>query len=83
VDRDSWADDAARFGPIRLPVLEDPAAIQIAISRIFDAMINDRIDAKLAGRLLYDLQIASGHAKHHFLEIGTDSVESMTQSQER
>jgi hypothetical protein len=45
-------------------------------------MINNRIDGKLAGRLLYGLQIASQHAKDHFLEIGVESVESMTQSQE-
>ena len=74
--------DAAKFGPITLPVLEDPAAIQIAISQIFEAMLNNRIEGKLAGRLLYGLQIASQHAKHDFLEIGVDSVESMTQSQE-
>ncbi len=74
--------DAAKFGPIALPVLEDPAAIQIAISQIFEAMLNNRIEGKLAGRLLYGLQIASQHAKHDFLEIGVDSVESMTQSQE-
>ena len=52
-------DNAAKFETIRLPVLEDPAAIQISISRIFDAMINNRIDGKLAGRLLYGLQIES------------------------
>ena len=76
------SDDAARFGPVKLPVPEDPAAIQIAISQIFDAMLNNRIEGKLAGRLLYGLQIASQHAEHHFLEIGTDSVQSMTQSKE-
>ena len=57
------SNDAAKFGPITLPVLEDPAAIQIAISRIFDAMLNGRIEGKLAGRLLYGLQIASQHAR--------------------
>ena len=45
-------------------------------------MLNNRIEGKLAGRLLYGLQIASQHARHDFLEIGVDSVESMTQSQE-
>jgi len=76
------SDDAARFGPLTLPVLEDPAAIQIALSRILDAMLNGRIDGQLAGRLLYGLQIASQHANHHILDIGVDSVESMTQSRE-
>ncbi len=40
-------------------------------------MINGRIDGKLAGRLLYGLQIASQHNRR-----GIESVESMTQSQE-
>lgn len=74
--------DDARFGPITLPVPEDRAAIQISISRILDAMLNNRLDGKLAGRLLYGLQIASQHAEHHILDIGTDSVETMTQSKE-
>lgn len=76
------SDDAARFGPLTLPVLEDPAAIQIAISRIFDGLLSGRIESKLAGQLLYGLQIASQHANHHILDIGVDSVESMTQSKE-
>ena len=74
------SDDAARFGPLTLPVLEDPAAIQIAISRIFDAMLSGRIESKLAGQLLYGLQIASQHAEHFFR--GVNSVASMTQSKE-
>ncbi len=76
------SDDAARFGPVSLPVPEDPAAIQIAISRIFDGMLTGRIDGKLAGRLLYGLQIASQHTKDQFRDVGVDSVESMTQSKE-
>jgi hypothetical protein len=76
------SNDAARFGPLTLPVLEDPAAIQIAISRIFEAMLNGRIESKLAGQLLYGLQIASQHANHQILDTGVDSVESMTQSKE-
>ena len=74
--------DAAKFGPITLPVLEDPAAIQIALSRILDAMISGRIEGPLAGRILYGLQIASQHAKDDGLNIGVHSVESMTQSKE-
>ncbi len=33
-------------------------------------------------QLLYGLQIASQHANRHILDIGTDSVESMTQSKD-
>ena len=74
--------DAARFGPITLPVPEDPAAILIAISRIFDAMLSGRIEGQLAGRLLYGLQIASQHADRSTIDLGIESVESMTQSKE-
>jgi len=74
--------DVDKFGPITLPVLEDPAAIQISLSRILDAMLNGRIEPKLAGRLLYGLQIASQHANHNIIDVGTHSVESMTQSKD-
>jgi hypothetical protein len=48
-----------KYGPMRLPVPEDSASIQLSIAKISDALINDRIDTKRAGRLLYALQIAS------------------------
>lgn len=68
--------------PLKLPVLEDRSAIQLALAQILDALASARIDSKQAGRLLYGLQIASQHAEHNFHEIGTDSVVSMTQSKE-
>ncbi len=75
-------DRDAKFDITRLPVPEDPAAIQIALSQIFDGLLTGRIEGKLAGRLLYGLQIASQHAQHHYLEVGTDSVLSVTQTSE-
>jgi hypothetical protein len=45
--------------PLKLPVLEDRSAIQLALSQILDAFASARIDSKQAGLLLYGLQIAS------------------------
>ncbi|MGD1065111.1 MAG: hypothetical protein ABR860_17795 [Terracidiphilus sp.] len=45
--------------PLKLPVLEDRSAIQLALAQILDALASARIDAKQAGLLLYGLQIAS------------------------
>jgi hypothetical protein len=44
---------------IELPLMEDSAAIQIAISRIADACLNQRLDARRTGLLLYAVQIAA------------------------
>ena len=45
--------------PLKLPVLEDRSAIQLALAEILDALASTRIDSKQAGLLLYGLQIAS------------------------
>jgi hypothetical protein len=68
---------------INLPVLEDPAAIQIAISQINRALLGSRIDARRAGLLLYSLQIASQNIeRHHPDEDDEKTVESISQSSE-
>ena len=76
------SNSAPRADSIRLPVPEDPAAIQLSIGQIANGLLSGSIDPKLGGRLLYAMQVASQHAKHHYLEIAVDSVESMTQSKE-
>ena len=48
-----------KFGPMRLPVPEDRAAIQIALAKITEALLNNSIDPKRAGHLLYSMQIAA------------------------
>lgn len=50
-----------KYGNMRLPSPESPAAIQLSIAKINDALINGRIDPKRAGQLLYSMQIASQH----------------------
>ena len=44
---------------IKLPLLEDSASIQAAISKIAGASLSSRLDARHTGLLLYALQIAS------------------------
>jgi hypothetical protein len=48
-----------KFDDLRLPLLEDSASIQIAITKITDAFVSSRIDARRAGLLLYAVQLAS------------------------
>ncbi|MCU1285302.1 MAG: hypothetical protein JWO13_1652 [Acidobacteriales bacterium] len=52
------------FGTLELPVLEDAAAIQIAVSNIFRALALQQLDRHTAAVLLYSLQIASGNLKN-------------------
>jgi hypothetical protein len=66
---------------IELPVIEDSAAIQIALSRILGALLSSRIDSKRAGQLLYGLQIASQNVPRGWVP-PPESVESLTQSSE-
>ena len=68
---------------INLPVLEDPADIQIAISQINSALLASRIDARQAGLLLYSLQIASQNIGRRLPgEDDEKTVESVSQSSE-
>jgi hypothetical protein len=68
----------AKFGPMRLPTPEGPAAIQLSISRITDALINGNIDPKRAGQLLYAMQIASQNLESHRPYEIDETVESIT-----
>jgi hypothetical protein len=53
------AEPYAKYGPMQLPTPEDPAAVQLSVARISDAIINGRLDLKKAASLLYGLQIAA------------------------
>ncbi len=53
--------------PFELPLLEDANAIQVALQRVMQAILNDAIDNRKAGLLLYALQTASSNLKNtHF-----------------
>ena len=46
---------------LQLPTLEDGDSIQMALMQVMEALLRDQIDTKLAGLLLYGLQIASSN----------------------
>jgi len=46
-----------------LPMIEDPASLQIAIQEVLDAIVDGRIKDRQAGHLLYGLQISQNNVK--------------------
>ncbi|MGP8268542.1 MAG: hypothetical protein ACLQLH_00605 [Terracidiphilus sp.] len=66
---------------LRLPVLEDRSAIQIALAQVLHALCSSRIDAKKAGLMLYALQIASQNVERKYDIIPMFGVKSVTQSE--
>ena len=63
---------------INLPVLEDSASIQVAISQITSAFLCSRLDARRTGLLLYALQIASQNIDRKTFHSDSEIVRSMT-----
>jgi hypothetical protein len=49
---------------LELPPLEDADSIQIALMQVIDAVLNERVDAKRGGLVLYALQTASSNLRH-------------------
>jgi hypothetical protein len=49
---------------LQLPTLEDANSIQMALMQVMEALLRDQIDTKVAGLLLYGLQIASSNLQH-------------------
>lgn len=47
------------YEPLRLPSLDDPRGVQIAIAEVLEALANSRIDPRHAGLYLYGIQIAA------------------------
>lgn len=48
-----------KFGPLLLPAPEDPAAIQLSVARINDAVLHGRLDLRKALTLLNGLKLAA------------------------
>ena len=65
--------------PLKLPLLEDRSAIQLALAQILDALASARIDSKQAGLLLYGLQIASTNISGH-ASVPTQTVMNLTRT---
>ena len=53
------AEPHLKFGPLQLPAPPDPAAIQLSVARINDAIIGGRIDLRKAANLFNGLRIAA------------------------
>ena len=67
---------------INLPVLEDSASIQVAISQIVGGLLSSRLDARRTGLLLYALQIASQNIDRKSYHPDSEIVRSMTVTDE-
>jgi hypothetical protein len=70
------------FDNIDLPLLEDSASIQVAISQIAGAYLCSRLDARHTGLLLYALQIASQNISRSSSGEDAEIVHSMTVTEE-
>ncbi len=66
---------------LKLPVPEDNAAIQESLARVFEAILNSRINSKEAAQILWGLQIASQTIPRKSRP-DPPSIESVTQSEE-
>ncbi len=69
---------ASNSDDIKLPLLENSASIQVAISQITAACLSSRIDARRTGLLLYALQIASQNIDRTGYLDDSETVHSMT-----
>lgn len=49
----------SKYIPMDLPLLEDANSVQLALSHVVDALMNNSVDTKRAGLLLYALQTAT------------------------
>jgi hypothetical protein len=70
-----------KFDDLKLPLLEDSASIQVAISKITAAFACSRIDARRTGLLLYAVQIASQNIDRTSRE-DSEMVHTMTVTNE-
>ncbi|MGD0940049.1 MAG: hypothetical protein ABR905_10080 [Terracidiphilus sp.] len=69
---------SSTWDDVKLPLLEDSASIQIAISEIVAASLSNRLDARRTGLLLYALQIASQNIDRAASREDSETVHSMT-----
>ena len=72
----------SEWDDIKLPMLEDSASIQVAISQIVAAFLSSRIDARRTGLLLYAVQIASQNIDRDSERKNSEIVRSMTVTDE-
>ena len=68
--------------PLHIPFLEDRSAIQVALSRIVEALAASRLEPRRAGMLLYALQIATQNVERKHDILPFKSVESITHTRD-
>ena len=69
---------SSNWDDINLPLLEDSASIQVAISQIAAGLLSSRLNARRTGLLLYALQIASQNIDRDSFCEDSETVHSMT-----
>jgi hypothetical protein len=69
---------SSNWDDIKLPLIEDSASIQVAISQIMAGFLSSRLDARHTGLLLYALQIASQNIDRASSREDSEIVHSMT-----
>jgi hypothetical protein len=69
---------SSNWDDINLPLLENSASIQVAISQIVAGLLSSRLDARRTGLLLYALQIASQNIDRASSREDSETVHSMT-----
>jgi hypothetical protein len=73
---------SAPIASFDLPPVEDRASVQIALSQVVRALAAGRMDPHRAGRMIYDLQVALQFAPTTFNYAASDSVQSLTRSED-
>jgi hypothetical protein len=68
--------------PLKLPILEDRSAIQIALAQVLGALGSSQLDPRRAGLFLYALQIASQNVERRQDILPITAVHSITSSGE-
>ena len=74
------AEPHLRFEPLLLPAPEDPAAIQLSVARINDAVIDSRLDLRKAAILLNGLRITDRFIDRKQFFDAAETVQSAEQA---
>ena len=69
---------AAPADPLELPVLEDRAAVLLALTQVVEAMASSRLEPRRAGQFLYALQIAAQLVEPREFISSRDYVQTLT-----
>lgn len=67
---------------IKIPILEDRSAIQIALAQVLNGLASSRLDPRRAGLFLYGLQIASQNVEREEDILPISTVASLTHTSE-